>query len=600
MEFEFNFGQKTLAQGVKKNDVIYASVAGVALPLSNEEVVFMDRQTGENHVMTHQVLHALSLCQQFKSLDQHVISISENLPELSSQIQAIQQVADFLINKKLLIEDKTWQSALSTESIQQKVDSSGIVVLSNNPKQLTRFLESLEKYQNNHKTSFPIQIYADIISDKIEQELLDICAAFKSKLSITFFGKVWQAQFLQMLKTEFTKKHETLNWLLEAKQDKYSVGRIWNYALLNNAGKKFLFFNDNYIFETRIIGNETNKVNLNDQAELRVDFSLGLTEIRENSQELGEEVLSKMLNQCGQSVGNWVSTSEVKFESVENLSLLQLQRINNRSVIKSVGCGTWGSPRTKNNYWLYNLQGQQKQTFWESREGYLDNIEASNLMHYSDNYQFLSLANFTPSAIDNSSMMPFAAPVNQLEDHFFNVMSLFCYPHQVSLQYPIMMGHIQSKKMDRSSTNHIARQPNFNKFIADYALTLLDNTDAIDPKLRFKTLADYVKGLADSSDTNIHNRLKEYLSQIRSNMVLTMQQQMDSSPEAPVYWQADVREIIEANGNAILQNNAPILADWNKNLSNDECISQVRDDLNQAANAMELWPDVWEFCQTNK
>ncbi|VAW34898.1 hypothetical protein MNBD_GAMMA01-2171, partial [hydrothermal vent metagenome] len=38
MELEFNYGQQTLAQGIQKNTTIYASVTGVALPLSHEEL----------------------------------------------------------------------------------------------------------------------------------------------------------------------------------------------------------------------------------------------------------------------------------------------------------------------------------------------------------------------------------------------------------------------------------------------------------------------------------------------------------------------------------------------------------------------------------
>ncbi|MCF6288690.1 MAG: hypothetical protein L3J53_05565 [Proteobacteria bacterium] len=601
MEFEFNFGQQTLSQGIAKNTTVYASVGGVALPLANDELIFMNRDTGENHVMTNQVLHALSLCQQFKPLDQHVFTISQSIPELSNQIQAVQQVTDFLIKNNLLIEDKYWQDALSQGEPQQKVASSGIVVRTcNRPEQLQRLLQSLIKYQNKFKVKFPVQIYDDSKTQKLEQEIADVCLSFKRELNINFYGSKWQEQFVRMLKTEFTSQHDTIDWLLQAQDNIFTGGRVWNFALLNNAGKKFLFFDDDYIFEPRIVAEETKLLDLNDRPDLSVGFALSLADIRAASLEYNQDVLTQMLNNCGQTVGNWLATTDIKFNSVENLNFLELQRINASSVIKSVGNGTWGSPRANSNYWLYNLQGEQKQAFWETREIYLDNIEASNLMHYSDNYEFLSLTKFSPAAIDNSTMLPFAVPVNRVEDHFFNAVSLYCYPHQVSLHCPFMMGHIQTSKRDRASTNHIARRPNFNKFIADFALTLIDATDAINPQLRLKTLANYVMGLADSSDGNIHNRLKEYLSQIRSDMVLSMQKQMSTSPDAPVYWQADVKEIIEANGKAVLQNNAPILADWDANLSLDECIEQARTGLTQIAHAMELWPDLWAFCQTNK
>ncbi|VAW49600.1 hypothetical protein MNBD_GAMMA03-898, partial [hydrothermal vent metagenome] len=115
-----------------------------------------------------------------------------------------------------------------------------------------------------------------------------------------------------------------------------------------------------------------------------------------------------------------------------------------------------------------------------------------------------------------------------------------------------------------------------------------------------KTLADYIRGLADSTDKNILNRLREYLTKIQSDMVVTLQQQMAKSADAPVYWQADVRELIEVNAKAMLKNDAPRLAGWNKDLSLDACMDKARKELSETAQAMEIWPDIWEFCQTNK
>jgi len=601
MEFEFNFGQQTINSGLQKNTKKYASVNGSALPLSQEELVFMNKSTGENHVMTHQVLQALSLCQEFKSIDKHVLNISQNIPELSNQVQAIEKVVEFLINKKLLIEDKEWIKEISSASDKNEIESSGIVIRScDRPKQLHRLLQSLVKYQNKFSVKFPVQIYDDSSSEKNEKELEKICDEFSKEININFYGSTWQQQFIKMLKVEFHTSHYLIDWLLSTNKDVFSAGRTWNFALLNNAGKKFLFFDDDYIFESRVSKKEKNLLNFSEDVDLNVGFALGLSDIRESSESFDQDVLTQMIKSCGKTIGNWISESEIEFSSIENKNLLELQRINQNSVIKSTGNGTWGSPRSNSNYWLYSLEGEQKEEFWKSREVYLDNIEASNLLHYSENYEAQSLTKFSPSAIDNSTLSPFAMPTNRVEDHFFNAVSLFCYPDQISLHFPFMMGHIQTSKRDRSSQNHIAIRPNFNKFLADYSLTLLGLTDAQDPELRLKTLAKYVMGLANSSDFIIRNRLKEYLSQMQSNMVLSLQMQMAKSPDAPVYWQADIREIIEANGKAVLKNDIPILEGWDKSMTESECIKKARLELQTAAEAMELWPDLWKFCQIKK
>lgn len=601
MDFEFNFGQQTLSQGVKKNNKVYASVDGVALPLSNEELVFMNKETGENHVMTHQVLNAISLCQEFKPLDQHIININQNMPELSNHIGAIEKVTDFMINNQLFIEEKQWKNDIAKTSQQSSIVTSGIVVRTcNRPEQLSRLLSSLVKYQKKHNTSFNVQVYDDSTTEKSEKLLENICKEFNSQLPINFYGSTWQSQFIKMLKTEFVNHHGVIDWLLEKKENIFTGGRVWNFALLNNAGKKFLFFDDDYIFEPRVKSEDSKLVGLNDRPDLSVGFSLSLSDIRESSVAYEEDVLTQMLNTCGQTIGNWLSTTDVEISNLEGINLLDLQRINSHSLIKSVGNGTWGSPRANSNFWLYFLKGNQKEEFWKTREIYLDNIEASNLMHYTENYEILSLTKFSPSAIDNSTLCSFTIPVNRVEDHFFNAVSLFCYPDQISLHFPFMMGHIQRSKRNRSSTNHIAMRPNFNKFVADYALTLNETTDAVDPSLRMKTLSNYLFGLAEASSTKIHNRLKEYLTQIRSDMVMSMQFQLAESPEAPVYWQADVRELIESNGKAVLKNDAASLEGWGDDLTVDECVERARLELNEVAEAMEIWPEIWEFCQINK
>ncbi|MFK8013442.1 MAG: glycosyltransferase family A protein [Marinicellaceae bacterium] len=601
MEFEFNFGQQTLSTGVKKNNKVYASVDGIALPLSNEELVFMNKETGENHVMTHQVLNAISLCQEFKPLDQHITNINRSMPELSSDIGAIEKVTQFMIKNKLFIEENVWKKNLSQDIQQSSILSSGIVIRTcNRPDQLSRLLSSLVKYQKKHNTNFKVQIYDDSTTEKSEKLLENICKEFKSQLSIDFYGSTWQSQFIQMLKTEFTEHHHIIDWLLKSKENVFTGGRVWNFATLNNAGKKFLFFDDDYIFEPRIIDKKSRLVELNDRPDLSVGFSLSLSDIRESSVAYEEDVLTEMLNSCGQTIGNWLSTNDVEISSLQDINLYDIQRINSHSLIKSVGNGTWGSPRANSNFWLYYLKGKEKEEFWHSREVYLENIEASNLMHYTQNYELLSITKFSPSAIDNSTLCSFTIPVNRVEDHFFNAVSLFCYPDQVSLHFPFMMGHIQASTRDRSSTNHIAMKPNFNKFVADYALTLIDTTDAKDPVLRMKTLSNYLYGLADASESKIHNRLKEYLTQIRSDLVMSMQFQLKESPNAPVYWQADVRELIETNGKAVLQNRAAVLDGWDDKLSIEECVDRARIELNEVAEAMEIWPDIWEFCQINK
>ena len=96
MEFEFNFGSQTIAKPEPKDMTLYASVDGIALALSQEELVFLQSDTGMNHIMTLQVLQAMSLTQTFRPMHEHIQQIEQAIPELKGQQAAIEKVLGFM------------------------------------------------------------------------------------------------------------------------------------------------------------------------------------------------------------------------------------------------------------------------------------------------------------------------------------------------------------------------------------------------------------------------------------------------------------------------------------------------------------------------
>lgn len=56
--------------------------------------------------------------------------------------------------------------------------------------------------------------------------------------------------------------------------------------------------------------------------------------------------------------------------------------------------------------------------------------------------------------------------------------------------------------------------------------------------------------------------LEEYLRYVRADLIEHLQQQILDNPKAPVYWLADVRQIVEVNGRALLSGDPPRLDEW--------------------------------------
>lgn len=598
MEFEFNFGQQQISRPQNLDNTLYASVDGAAIQLSEEELVFLQKSTGLNHVMTMQVLQAMSLTQQFKPMHEHIATLSESLPELKGQTAAIQKVLELMKQKELLISADDWLTQLQTTNhTTPSIKYAGMVVRTcNRSDQLSRLLESLQQYQEQHSVQHSVLVFDDSADSKQQQLNEQICR--QAKGNVQYFGQSWQQQFIAMLLKEFPQHSREITWLL-AEHDGFTGGRVWNLALLSLAGKKFSFYDDDYLIQPRGIADADDKhLSLLEKDQLSVGFGLNIRDIKEASFEISDDLLAAMVDACGQPFAQWLSEKQkLQTSSLYGLRLLDLQHLNSNSIIKSTCNGTWGSPRAESNYWLYLLQGKQREAFWQSRETYLDNIEASHLLHYSDCYQAMQLAYFAPSTIDNSDLTPFSMPFNKNEDHFFNAMMSGCYPSQVSLHFPQMMGHIQDRKRNRSGFNHIAKRPNFNSFVADYVQSIAGRFYSPEPQSRYQTLAAYINDLATSGDQELLNRLQEYLTKTRADMVFSLQQIIEQVPDAPIYWQADVRELLTANGKAVKSNQVPILNDWDATMDSEACIAKARHDLKEVVDAMYVWPKLWTFCK---
>jgi hypothetical protein len=94
LNYQFNYPAPSALAAVKldPNAPIYASEDGRVASLSSQECIFLVKRTGEPHVMTFQVLQALDLCREFRTLDEHVARIQSTIPGLADKGEPVRLV----------------------------------------------------------------------------------------------------------------------------------------------------------------------------------------------------------------------------------------------------------------------------------------------------------------------------------------------------------------------------------------------------------------------------------------------------------------------------------------------------------------------------
>ncbi len=165
------------------------------------------------------------------------------------------------------------------------------------------------------------------------------------------------------------------------------------------------------------------------------------------------------------------------------------------------------------------------------------------------------------------------------------------------LELPVAVGHVQETQRKRSPSTMAAHVPRFNYFIGDFVQRQLPDFHAEEPSQRLRLLAAHLRDMADASAAGRLRQLQEYVAYVRADLIERLQQQFDSAQDAPIYWHADVRSIIQANGRALIAGSPPRLGDWPEASTNEDCSRLLRDDCAQLADAFDAWPALWNHAR---
>jgi hypothetical protein len=204
------------------------------------------------------------------------------------------------------------------------------------------------------------------------------------------------------------------------------------------------------------------------------------------------------------------------------------------------------------------------------------------------------VAGFTPLTIDNAQMLPCSNPVGRGQDWLTGAVTRLCHPDAVSLVLPEAIGHVQESARKRSDKTLAAHLPHVNYFLRDFVQRQFGQYQSADPGARLQLLAATLRDLAGASEAGRIAHLREYLSYARADIIDRIQHQMEAATDAPVYWQADAREIVQANARALLANAPPRLGDWPEGIDAAGCARALTEECEAMASAFEHWPALWQ------
>lgn len=605
-DYQLNYGAgaEPDAPRSRPDAPLFASEDGMVASLSNSECIFQVRRTGETHVMTFQVLQALDQSREFRTLDGHVARIVATIPGLQSQRESVSRVLESLVGRGLLLSDADFLRRLRASAIPEPAPLRAIFIRAcDRPAQLERLLASLADSERRCGANRHYVLLDDSRSRTAANRHRDLLREFarSTGCNLTYVGASERERIVGKLARAVPQSASILPWLLGGAADtgRFGGGRGWNLALLLSAGARLILLDDDHLLPLRRIEGARVGLDPNPQSPASTQFFRNLENALGAGEEVDEDPFQLHLDVAGHAFGAVTADSRYNVErtSLLGLALSRLDHLQGDARILATHQGAYGSSRAESGAWLYQLPSAERAEFVASRDAYLRNIETGSIWYGHKQACASASARFTPFALDNSVMLPCTNPTGRGEDALFSRVAELCHPGALTLELPVAIGHVQETQRKRSPFTMAALTPQFNYFLSDFVQRQLPDFHAEAPDQRLRLLAAHLQDIGAASESARTRQLVEYLAYARSDLIERLQHQFDGAQDAPVYWQADVRSVIEANGRALIAKNPPRLGEWPVDADAAACAKLLREETAQLATAYATWPSLWSYAR---
>lgn len=604
VDYNIDFGRITIGPPpVPKPDPaapLFAAVDGRVASLSNSECIFQARDGGELHVMTHQVLQALDQCREFRPLDEHVARVAGVIPGLTGQGDAVRRVLTGLIERGLLRSDGEFIAAMRQSQARAPTPFRAHVIRAcDRPAQLRSLLDGFRQQAAEVADAGGALIVIDDSRQAEaarEQRRLVAEHAQTAGVDARYVGRDETDAIAARLAKGRPEARAAVEALLLPREGAFGGGRGYNLALLLTAGGRLALFDDDYRLPIRRAHDARGGLELNPQQAYAVHFHADVDAALVAGETLAEDGLGLHRALAGRRLGDLFAAHGDLLPVREHLrgqTLSRLAHLRGDARILATYVGTRGASGAGEAVWLYDIDPASRATFWLDRESYLRNCNGDSIEYAPSRAQLRPFGLFTPFAVDNGELLPCTAPTGRGEDGLFGVVGHYLYPDSLTLHLPMTIGHVQEGRRSRYERAMRPLTPGFNRFLREWVRNQAQPARSADAGERLAFLAAQLEDLAGASEKERVSMLEEYLRYVRADLIERLQQQLLSAPEAPVYWAADVRRIVEVNGKALLAGAPPRLDEWPDGIDHAACAERLRASCLELANAYRHWPALW-------
>lgn len=586
----------------RPNDpTLYAADDGLVAPLSSQECMVQNPRTQERHVMTFEVFQALDQCKHFGTLDEHLKAIFQAFPNLRGQEEATRRVLAGLVERGLLQGSGQVLASYQATPARRLAPLGPVFLLAEDrPEGLARALDSLIRSSDAVLARLPCVVLDGSRSQAAREANRRVVDERRRDAGLRYLGNTERAAYIARLQGQLKAHAGALAWLL-GEDEAATRAQLFNWMLLLSAGRRVLVFDDRQFLPLREMPGAVGGIDLVHGQQREAWFHTPdqpppAPEIDSEDASLGylaQHYLGESLGRCIGAPGRL----HLAAEALRGASLPAMRAFDPRGRIAALVPGSLGSIEAPHNIWLYQLDKASRERFWASRESYLKFFEGDSVCHGIQRARMSLTSIYQPAALDLSTLSGFSMPnAGPRVGPSFGVLTRFLDPESVVLHTNTAVGCQWQPPLRRSEAGRRPFTPNSAAFFTDHLQARANECRASSAADRANYLAALMDDFAASASDALQGELATYLSYKRADLVGDLQRRLENSgKQAPIYWEADLREIIHGTSKELTRNSVPRLAEWPESLDAAGAAERLRTETRQLAAAVRAWPAAFEL-----
>jgi len=569
--------------------------------INNTMMLVINRQNGNQQIMSPQVVEGLKTCTGFNTLAAHAAHLASTRPELNGNQAMAATVLANLNAAGMLLRAGEVCTRLARPAPRQLPPTRVFLITCDRPAAVERLLESL--LRNGKLAQHDALFLVDDSRDQRNRDANSEAVArfnLRSAKEMHYVGAQAQQTLLSGLAAALPAHATGVRFLLDPAQwqGRKTYGRSRTLCLLLSVGCRALVMDDDILCQAILPPMAEAGVGIGSGGMRKAAFYDSEQALLASGKPAGFDPLSGHASLLGSTLGDAIRA--VNHGPLQEPQLVYVNAalanvLTAESPILVTQCGSLGDPGTGGAHWGIYLGEDSVERLLASPQG-LAALEHRMAWLGSARPNFFKMPFMSQlTGLDNSRLLPPYFPAFRGEDALFGAMLVAMHHHSVSLEYPWSVPHLPLEARNFSLQEPMVSGAGISLF-ARYLTEHIDYKDTTDPAHNLRFLVQDTLRIAARTDADLSLDYRAELARGQADGLYMMQDQFARTQKfGSAQWQAYLRRGIEEMQRAIATSQSPTgIHGVAANATEAELLQEFREMARGFAAALAGWVEMRE------